>query len=132
MLAELIRVAEWIIRGGGVGVGVVLIGQPTSRLYRGHNSHIDYVFYPIGLKKQLQPPFNLLTMYRTQIFSILLTISHYALLVQCQQRICPIRQCRSCLNPALQSAPGIGFHLGLTSGCVKLLYISGIVLAYQQ
>jgi hypothetical protein len=53
-----------------------------------------------------------------------LIAGHHLLHVRGEDRIDPIRQCDNCLEPALKSAPGVGFHLGLTSGYVMLLTFS--------
>ena len=58
-----------------------------------------------------------------------LTTTFYPLLVY-SERICPIRQCDRSLEPSLQSAPGLGFHLGLSSGYVATPVFN--TLAYEN
>lgn len=47
---------------------------------------------------------------------LLLSVSHLAFAKV--ERICPIQKCDTCLDRKLQKSPGIGIHLGLTSGYV--------------
>jgi hypothetical protein len=60
---------------------------------------------------------------------VFLTTTFYPLLVY-SERICPIRQCDRSLEPSLQSAPGLGFHLGLSSGYVATPVFN--TLAYEN
>jgi hypothetical protein len=60
---------------------------------------------------------------------VILTATLYPLLVH-SERICSIKQCDRCLAPSLQSAPGLGFHLGLSTGYVATPVFN--TLAYEN
>lgn len=59
---------------------------------------------------------HLANMYSFYLYSLFFIATYLAVPTQSTERIDPIRQCDGCRDVFLESVPGLGFHLGLTSG----------------